>query len=51
MTSRIDIINFLIKKYNFKRYLEIGVRNPADCFNQIDCFDDQIDSGNNAVNY
>lgn len=38
MTSKIDIINFLIKKYNFKRYLEIGVRYSADCFDQIDCF-------------
>lgn len=35
--NRIDIINALIKKNNFKSYLEIGVRNPNDCFNQINC--------------
>lgn len=34
---RYEIINGLIEKYNFKSYLEIGVRNPNDCFNQIDC--------------
>ena len=27
MTTRIDIINYLIKKYNYKTYLEIGVQN------------------------
>lgn len=56
MTSKIDIINFLIKKYNFKRYLEIGVRNPADCFNQIDCFhkigvDPGLENPNCKVDY
>ena len=32
---RYDIINYLIEKKNFKKYLEIGVRNPDDCFNRI----------------
>ena len=32
---RYDIINYLIQKNNFKKYLEIGVRNPDDCFNRI----------------
>lgn len=35
--TRIDIINALIKKHNYKTYLEIGVRNPNDCFNHIQC--------------
>lgn len=35
--TRIDIINALIKKYNYKSYLEIGVRDPDDCFNHIEC--------------
>jgi len=35
--SRIDIINSLIKKHNYKTYLEIGVRNPEDCLNHINC--------------
>jgi ADP-heptose:LPS heptosyltransferase len=35
--SRIDIINSLIKKHNYKTYLEIGVRNPDDCLNYINC--------------
>ena len=35
--DRIEIINAIIKKNNFKRYLEIGVRNPDHCFNKIEC--------------
>lgn len=35
--ERYDIINKLIKKHNFKSYLEIGVRNPDDCLNRINC--------------
>lgn len=33
---RWDIINYLIKKYNLKSYLEIGVQNKI-CFNKIEC--------------
>lgn len=33
--KRTEIINFLIKKYGFKKYLEIGVRNPSDNFNNV----------------
>jgi hypothetical protein len=35
--DRIDIINSLIEKNGYKTYLEIGVRNPDDCFNHIKC--------------
>ena len=35
--TRIDIINTLITKHNYKTYLEIGVRNPNDCLNHINC--------------
>jgi len=34
--NRIEIINGLIQKNNYKRYLEIGVRG-GDCFNNINC--------------
>lgn len=34
---RFDIINALIQKNNFKKYLEIGVRNPKHCFDLIKC--------------
>jgi hypothetical protein len=34
--TRIDIINKLISKNNYKKYLEIGVQN-GHCFNQIVC--------------
>lgn len=34
---RYDIINTIIKHYNFKKYLEIGVRNPNECYNLINC--------------
>ena len=30
--DRISIINDLITKYDFKSYLEIGVRNTSECF-------------------
>lgn len=35
--ERFDIINDLIVKHNYKKYLEIGVRNPDECFNKILC--------------
>lgn len=34
--NRIDIINGLISKNNYKSYLEIGVQS-GDCFRQINC--------------
>jgi hypothetical protein len=33
--KRYDIINYLLGHTENKRYLEIGVRNPADCFDRI----------------
>jgi len=33
--TRTDIINFLIEKYNFKSYLEIGVQYPESNFDKI----------------
>ena len=33
--KRFDIINYLIEKYNYTSYLEIGVENPNNCFNKI----------------
>jgi len=35
--TRIDIINSLISKHYYKTYLEIGVNNPDNCFNHINC--------------
>jgi hypothetical protein len=35
--TRYDIINKLIEKFGYKTYLEIGVRNPEECFNFIVC--------------
>jgi len=32
---RHDIINYLIERYNYKSYLEIGVRNPEHNFDRI----------------
>lgn len=37
MLYRSDIINSLIKKNNFKTYLEIGLDNPFENFNKINC--------------
>ena len=44
--DRITIINDLITKYNFKSYLEIGVRNTFECFDLINCeLKDSVDPG------
>jgi len=54
--ERYDIINFLIEKYSFENYLEIGVRNPEECFNRILCrvkhsVDPGCESENNLAEY
>jgi len=54
--NRYDIINELIKKYNYKTYLEIGVRNPDECFNLINCetkhsIDPGYENDENQVDY
>ena len=44
--DRISILNHLILKYNFKTYLEIGVRNTFECFDLINCESkDSVDPG------
>lgn len=35
--ERYDIINEIIKIKGFGKYLEIGVRNPDDCYNKVNC--------------
>ena len=43
--NRTELINKLIQKYNYQRYLEIGVDNGW-CFNQIQCaHKDGVDPG------
>jgi hypothetical protein len=54
--DRWEIINYIIKKYKFESYLEIGVSNPRWCFNMISCREkDGVDPGfefeNNVANY
>lgn len=45
--NRIELINALIKRYNYKRYLEIGI-DDGGCFNQIHCsYKDGVDPGSN----
>jgi hypothetical protein len=38
MKYRWDVINFLIKKFNYQKYLEIGV-DSGQCYNRIDIYD------------
>jgi hypothetical protein len=46
LENRIDIINFLINKYNYKSYLEIGVRFLSDCYEHIICEEkESVDPG------
>lgn len=35
--TRTDLLNHLAEKYQLKRYLEIGVQNPAQNFDKINC--------------
>lgn len=35
METRIDIINYLGKRFGYQSYLEIGIRNPQECFDHI----------------
>jgi len=54
--TRWEIINHIIKKYDFERYLEIGISNPRWCYNMVSCRDkDGVDPGyefeNNVANY
>jgi hypothetical protein len=35
--KRHEIINWFIKKFKYKTYLEIGVDNPSHCFNRVRC--------------
>jgi hypothetical protein len=34
---RYDLINQLIQKFGFKNYLEIGVSDPSECFDNVIC--------------
>jgi len=46
METRIDIINFLSNKFEYKNYLEIGIRNPWECFDHVQCENkDSVDPG------
>lgn len=35
MTNRTDIINYIISKYGFQSYLELGVYDPKENFDKI----------------
>lgn len=50
--NRISIINYLINKYNYKKYLEIGI-SKGECFKQINIeYKDGVDpSLNQYVNF
>jgi hypothetical protein len=39
LKTRTDIINFLVKRNSYRRYLEIGVRVPAQNFDRIKAVD------------
>ena len=54
--NRIDIINQIQEKYNFSKYLEIGVRHTKDCFDHIKCsikhsVDPGFETENNPATY
>jgi hypothetical protein len=56
MKNKIEIINFLSEKFNYKKYLEIGLREPSDCFNHIkfeskDSVDPGLEANNNQAKY
>jgi len=44
-----NIINFFIKKFNYNSYLELGVKDPRNNFNEINCeFKEGVDIDLNA---
>lgn len=44
--DRWQVINHIIDRYSFERYLEIGVSNPRWCYNMISCREkDGVDPG------
>lgn len=44
--KRYDLINKIISENSFKRYLEIGVCHPHECFDKINCDNkDSVDPG------
>ena len=44
--DRIEIINLISRNFECGRYLEIGLRNPEECFNLVECEDkDSVDPG------
>lgn len=56
MKTRIDIINHIAAKFAYCSYLEIGLRDPTECFNHIDILekhsvDPGLETKNNAAQY
>ena len=54
--NRVNIINLIQEKYNFLKYLEIGVRRTEDCFDHIKCqtkhsVDPGFENPNNPATY
>lgn len=54
--NRVEIINYLIREYGYKNYLEIGVCNPKICFDHIVCdnksgVDPGVEFAQNPVKY
>ena len=44
--DRIEIINSIARNFECESYLEIGLRNPEECFNLIECENkDSVDPG------
>ena len=37
ITNHTQLLNALIEKYNLKSYLEIGVQNPTNNFDKVNC--------------
>jgi len=53
---RYNIINYLAQRFGYSTYIEIGLRNPADCFNHIiiqekDSVDPGFESDVNQAKY
>jgi hypothetical protein len=54
--NRIDVINHIVSRKGFTKYLEIGVRFPWECFDHIQCshkdgVDPGIENESNPVKY
>lgn len=45
-----ELLNYFVNRFNYKTYLELGVRNPYDTFYNVDCaHKESVDIDSNSI--